>query len=95
MIWPMSGSLAQVAEVATAIAMLSVDCYLCMGCQSCEASGGYFDTWKAAACHYARSKQCQQTGRVIKYIQIQSMPGDRDAGGSGAAGPWEQQRPSF
>jgi hypothetical protein len=43
----------------------------------------------------ARNKPCQQSGRAIKYIQIQSRLGDRDAGGSGAAGPWEQQRSSF
>ena len=33
---------------------------------------GYFDTYKAAACHYSRSKPCQQSGRAIKYIQVQS-----------------------
>ena len=85
----------ELLESATAIAMLSVDRYVCMGCQSGDASGGYFDTYKAAACHYSRSKPCQQSGRAIKYIQVQSKPGDRDAGGSGAAGPWEPQRPSF
>ena len=85
----------ELLESATAIAMLSVDRYVCMGCQSGDASGGYFDTYKAAACHYSRSKPCQQSGRAIKYIQVQSRPGDRDAGGSGAAGPWEPQRPSF
>jgi hypothetical protein len=54
----MHDRLDQVAEVATAIAMLSVDRYVCMGCQSGEASGGYFDTWKAAVCHYA--SHCQE-----------------------------------
>ena len=58
-------------------------------------SSGYFPTWKAAACHYARSPLCQQTGRAIKLVTVQSRPGDRDAGGSGAAGQWEPQRPSF
>ena len=62
----------ELLESATAIAMLSVDRYVCMGCQSGDASGGYFDTYKAAACHYSRSKPCQQSGRAIKYIQVQS-----------------------
>ena len=62
----------ELLELATAIAMLSVDSYVCMGCQSGDASGGYFDTYKAAACHYSRSKPCQQSGRAIKYIQVQS-----------------------
>ena len=58
-------------------------------------SSGYFPTWKAAACHYARSQLCQQTGLAIKLVTVQSRPSDRDAGGSGAAGQWEPQRPSF
>ena len=62
----------QLEQPMSAIAMLSNDRYVCMGCQSGDASGGYFDTYKAAACHYSRSKPCQQSGSAIKYIQVQS-----------------------
>ena len=90
-------SLAHCHCLPIAIAMLRVDRYVCMGCQSADgtSSSGFFPTWKAAACHYARSPLCQQTGQAIKLVTVQSRPCDRDAGGSGAAGQWEPQRPSF
>jgi hypothetical protein len=92
-------SLAHCHCLPIAIAMLRVDRYVCMGCQSAHgtSSSGYFPTWKAAACHYARTPLCQQTGQAIKLVTVQSRPCDRDAGarGSDAAGQWEPQRPSF
>ena len=60
--------------------------YVCMGCQG---QVSYFSTYKAAACHFANSPTCNQSGRSIRVVTIQARPGDRDAGGSGAAGTWE------
>ena len=64
----------------------SVARYVCMGCQG---PVSYFSTYKAAACHFANSPICNQSGRSIRVVTIQARPGDRDAGGSGAAGTWE------
>ena len=46
-------------------------------------SATYFPTYKAAACHYARSRACNQSNRGILLVTIQSKPSNRDAGGSG------------
>ena len=73
-----------------------VDRYVCMGCQSGQSGHGatYFPTYKAAACHYARSRACNQSNRGIRLVTIQSKPSDRDAGGAGASGPWPPARPN-
>ena len=47
----------------------------------------YFPTYKAAACHYARSRPCNQSNRGIWLVTIQSRPSDRDAGRSMANSP--------
>ena len=49
---------------------------------------------KAAACHYAHSRACNQSNRGIRLVTIQSRPSDRDAGGAGASGPWPPARPN-
>ena len=69
-----------------------VDRYVCMGCQSGQSGHGAtnFPTYKAAACHYARSRACNHSNRGIL---LQSRPSDRDAGGAGASGPWPPARP--
>ena len=68
---------------------MSTERYVCMGCQGQGSSSvSFFDTYKAAACHYARSPVCNQSGRSISMITVQTRPTDRDAGGSGAAGQW-------
>ena len=36
----------------------------------------YFPTYKAAACHYARSRACNQSNRGIRLVTIQSKPSD-------------------
>ena len=65
--------------------------YVCMGCQG---PVSYFSTYKAAACHFANSPTCNQSGRSIRVVTIQARPGDRDAGGLGAAGTWEPRNTS-
>ena len=74
----------------------TVDRYVCMGCQSGQSGHGatYFPTYKVAACHYARSRACNQSNRGIRLVTIQSKPraSDRDAGGAGASGPWPPAR---
>ena len=71
---------------------VQVDPYVCMGCQSGQSGHGAtnFPTYKAAACHYARSRACNHSNRGIL---LQSRPSDRDAGGAGASGPWPPARP--
>ena len=54
----------------------------------------YFPTYKEAACHYARSRACNQSNRCILLVTIQSKPSNRDAGGAGASGPWPPVRPN-
>ena len=75
-----------------------VDRYVCMGCQSGQSGhhdgATYFPTYKAAACHYARSCACNQSKCGIRLVTIQSKPSDRDAGGAGASGPWPPARPN-
>ena len=75
---------------------VQVDWYVCMGCQSGQSGHGatYFPTYKAAACHYARSRACNQSNRGIRLVTIQSKPSDRDAGCTGASGPWPPARPN-
>ena len=70
--------------------------YVCMGCMvtSTGRQVQYFPTYKAAACHWARSPACNQSGRTIRIVPIESRPGDRDAGGSGAAGTWVPRNPA-
>ena len=74
-----------------------VDRYVCMGCQSgqCWHGATYFPTYKAAACHYARSRACNQSNRCIRLVTIQSRSSDKDAqpGGTAASGPWLPARP--
>ena len=57
-----------------------VDQYVCMGCQSWQSWHGAtdFPTYKAAACHYARSRACNQSNSCIRLVTIQSRPSDRD-----------------
>jgi hypothetical protein len=64
--------------------------YVCIGCQA-HVSGPVtsFSTYKAAACHFSNSQTCDQSGRTMRVVTIQARPGDRDAGGSGAAGTWK------
>ena len=73
-----------------------VDRYVCMGCQSGQSGHGatYFPTYKAAACHHASSRACNQSNRGIRLVTIQSKPSDRDAGCTGASGPWPPARPN-
>ena len=76
-----------------------VDLYVCIGCLSGQSGHGatYFPTYKShktAACHYARSRACNQSNRGILLVTIQSKPSDRDAGGTGASGPWPPARPN-
>ena len=78
---------------------VQVDRCVCMGCQSGQSGHGatYFPTFNAAACHYARSRACNQSNRCILLVTIQSnlsKPSDRDAGGAGASGPWPPARPN-
>ena len=76
--------------------MTSTDRYVCMGCQAGVPAGhaSYFPTYKAAACHYARSRACNQSNRGIRLVTIQSRSSDREAGGSGGAGQWPPGRPA-
>ena len=81
--------------------MLRTHRYVCMGCQT-HATGlpghtQFFDTYKAAACHYARSAQCNRSGRSIRMVTVpsQSRSNDWDAGGSGAAGQWAPPQTAF
>ena len=73
------------------MAGIQVDRYVCMGCQAGVPAvhAAYFPTFKAAACHYARSRACAQSTRGIRLVTIQSRPSDREAGGAGGAGPWQ------
>ena len=75
---------------------IRVDRYVCMGCHSGQSGHGttYFPTYKAAACHNARSRACNQSNRGIRLVTIQSKPSDRDAGGAGASWPWPPARPN-
>jgi hypothetical protein len=71
--------------------MTSTERFVCMGCSAIAGSSrpvSFFPTFKAAACHYARSPACQKTGRAIRQVTIQSRSTDREAGGSGAGGKW-------
>ena len=68
--------------------------YVCMGCQSSGHGVKFFPNYKAAACHWARSPTCNQSGRSIRVVGIESKPGDRDVGGSGAAGTWKPRNPA-
>ena len=73
-----------------------VDGFVLMGCQSGQSGHGatYFQTYKAAACHYACSSTCKQSNRCILLVTIQSRPSDRDAGGTGASWPWPPACPN-
>ena len=65
------------------------------GCQAwhlaCHAA--YFASYKAAACHYARSRPCNQSNHCICLVNIQSRLCIRDACGAGGAGPLPPPRP--
>jgi hypothetical protein len=65
--------------------MTSTDRYVCMGCQAGVPAGhaSYFPTYKAATCHDARSRACNQSNRGIRLVTIQSRSSDREAGGTG------------
>ena len=70
---------------------------LCMmGCQSGQSRHGatYFPTYKAAACHYAHSRACNQPNRNNRLVTIQSRPSDRDAGGARASWLWPPASPN-
>ena len=52
-----------------------------MGCQGHGAvSVTFFDTYKVAACHYARSPLCNKSGRSIRLVTVhwQARPTDSD-----------------
>ena len=74
-------------------AMPSVTRWVCMGCHkpgnaASSSSVSYFADYKSAACHYARSRACNQSHRGLRTVEIVSRASDRDAGGGGAAGVW-------
>ena len=73
--------------------------FACMGCTA--RSGGrseptFFNDYKSAAVHYARSSQCNKSMRGIKLVTVQlnTRPqhiGDGVAGAGGASGAWRPQ----
>ncbi len=74
--------------------------FACMGCTA--RSGGrseptFFNDYKSAAVHYARSSQCNKSMRGIKVVTVQlnTRPqhhiGDGVAGAGGAPGAWRPQ----
>ena len=67
-----------------------------MGCQSGQSRHGatYFPTYKAAACHYAHSRACNQPNRNNRLVTILSRPSDRDAGGARASWLWPLASPN-
>ena len=70
------------------------ECMHGVSVQAVRDGATYFPTYKAAACHYARSCACNQSNSCIGLVTIQSRPSDRDAGGAGASGPWPPARPN-
>jgi hypothetical protein len=73
--------------------------YACMGCTARSNGRGeptFFNDYKTAAVHYARSIHCNKSMRGIKSVAVQldTRPqhvGDGEAGGGGAAGSWRPQ----
>ncbi len=73
--------------------------FACMGCTA--RSGGrseptFFNDYKSAAVHYARSSQCNKSMHGIKVVTVQlnTRPqhiGDGVAGAGGAPGAWRPQ----
>ena len=61
--------------------------YACLACHSCGTES-YFTTYQAAAVHYARSAQCNQSVRGIATVVLPRRSTDVEAGGSGAAEAW-------
>jgi hypothetical protein len=66
--------------------------YVCMGCQG---PVSYFSTYKAAACHFANSPPCNQSGRSIRVVTIQARPGDRVTGTQAAPVQLERGNPEI
>ena len=56
----------------------------------CKGTDPLFLTRKAASVHNARSASCK--GQGLKCITVETRPGDREVGGSGAAGPIPELR---
>ena len=53
-------------------------------CIGCGANSNLFTSRVAASCHNTKNRDCKGTG--IKRITIETRPGDREVGGSGAGG---------
>ena len=53
-------------------------------CIGCGADSNLFTSRTAAMCHNTKNRDCKGTG--IKRITIETRPGDREVGGSGAGG---------
>ena len=73
--------------------------YACMGCTARSGGRGeptFFNDYKSAAVHYARSSQCNKSMHGIKAVTVQlnTRPqhiGDGVAGAGGAPGAWRPQ----
>ncbi len=73
--------------------------FACMGCTDCSGGRGeptFFNDYKSAAVHYARSSQCNKSMHGIKVVTVQlnTSPqhiGDGVAGAGGAPGAWRPQ----
>ncbi len=73
--------------------------FACMGCTARSGGRGeptFFNDYKSAAVHYARSSQCNKSMRGIKVVtaQLNTRPqhiGDGVAGAGGAPGAWRPQ----
>jgi hypothetical protein len=44
------------------------------GCMGCQGPVSYFSTYMAAACHFANSPTCNQSGCSISVVTIQARP---------------------
>ena len=73
--------------------------FACMGCTARSGGRGeptFFNDYKSAAVHYARSSQCNKSMHGIKVVTVQlnTRPqhiGDGVAGAGGAPGAWRPQ----
>ena len=66
---------------------------MCVGCKGTCTKCTLFLTRKAASVHNSRKQSCKGTG--IKRITVETHPGDREVGGSGAGGsiPYLRHQP--
>jgi hypothetical protein len=73
--------------------------FTCMGCTARSGGRGkptFFNDYKSAAVHYARSSQCNRSMHCIKTVTVQLNTrtqhiGDGVAGAGGAPGAWRPQ----